>query len=49
MKFLYKGEQVIVEINNGIVEWVYAYNMRMRMSVVPYDLKTEIEYLLSKV
>lgn len=49
MKFIYKGETVFVEILDGEVVWVYAYNMRMKMSVVPYDLKTEIEYLLSKV
>jgi hypothetical protein len=49
MEFIYKGENVVVEILHGEVVWVYAYNMRMKMSVVPYDLKTEIEYLLSKI
>lgn len=49
MNFRYKGEEIIVEFNNdGSINWVYAYNMRMKMSVVPYDLKQEILYLSKK-
>ena len=49
MTFKYKGEEIIVEFNSDkSINWVYAYNMRMKMAVVPYDLKQEILYLISK-
>ena len=49
MNFKYKGEEVTVEFNSdNSINWVYAYNMRMKISVVPYDLKQEILYLISK-
>lgn len=49
MIFKYKGEEVMLEFgDDGELKWVYAYNMRMKFSVLPYDLKLEVEYILSK-
>lgn len=48
LNFKYKGEDVIVELNtDNTVNWVYAYNMRMNMSVVPEDLKLEVGYIVN--
>ena len=49
MTFKYKGEEIILEFTaNNELKWVYAYNMRMRFSVLPYDLKEEVKYILSR-
>lgn len=45
--FKYKGEWVYLEYRDNVLEWVYAYNMKMKLDVVPDDLKTEVLFLVS--